>query len=109
MSRPLLPPSGLVGEQTRSGEYEQMGGEMCRHLDEHGPFARGDTLFAAGHHTENRWVWFNFLTVTLDDIMRECAIPEDRREQRRLRYRRYANDFLRSHTGPEQTLPLLQD
>ena len=109
MSKPLSPPSDLLDEQTRRAEYEQMGREMSSHLDEHGPFVRGDTLFAVGHHTENRWVWFDFLTVTLDDIMRECAIPGEQREERRLRYRRYANDFLRHHTGPEKTLPLLRD
>lgn len=94
-------------EQAWLEEPERIEAEMVAEIDEHGPFAPGDTLFATGHHTEDRFVWFNILTATLDDIMRECAIPEEQREHRRLRYRSLAKDFLRHHDGPERTLPLL--
>lgn len=84
-----------------------MGDDMAALIAKNGPFARGDTLFAAGHHTEDRLVWFDFLTVTLDDIMRGCAVPEDLREQQRETYRKFAEYFLSHHDGPETTLPLL--
>ena len=108
MSRPLLSTSDVDSDdQAWLEETERIEAEMVAEIDEHGPFAPGDTQFATGHYTEDRWVWFDFLTATLDDIMRECAIPEQLREQRRLRYRSFAEDFLRHHDGPDNTLPLL--
>lgn len=83
--------------------------EYSDDIAKNGPFAPGDTLFATGHYTENRTVWFDILTVTLDDIMRECAFPEEQREQQRSRYRFFAEYFLRHHTGPEETVPLLEE
>lgn len=90
-------------------ETERIESEMVAEIDEHGPFAPGDTLFATGHYKKDRLVWFDFLTAALDDIMRECAIPEGQREQRRLRYRSFTEDFLRHCDGAEKTLPLLDD
>ena len=90
-------------------ESERIESEMVAEIQEHGSFAPGETRFATGHYTEDRLVWFDILTVTLDDIMRECAVPEDQREQRRLRYHCYAKEFLQHHDGPEKTLPLLEE
>lgn len=78
-----------------------MGEDMAALIAKHGPFARGDTMFGTGHHTDNRLVWFDFLTVTLEDIMRECGIPEDRREQRREEYSEFAEYSLKYYEGPE--------
>ena len=83
--------------------------EAARYITENGPFAPGDTMFAIGHYSEDRLVWFDILSVTLDDIMRECAFPEDQRPKRRLLGRSFAKHFLRSHKAPEGTLPLLQE
>lgn len=83
--------------------------EYSDHIAENGAFAPGDTLFAVGHHTEDRDVWFDILTVTTDDIMRECGLPDERREQQRLLNRAYAKHFLRFYDGPEKTVPLLED
>ena len=83
--------------------------EYSDYITENGALDRGDTLFATGHCTEDRDVWFDILTVTLDDIMRECAVPEEQREQRRLRYSVFAEHFLRYYDGPEQTVPLLEE
>lgn len=90
-------------------ESERIEAEMVAEIEEHGPFTSGETKFATGHYTEDRLVWFDILTVTLDDIMRECAVPEEQREQRRSRYRSYAEEFLQHHDGPETTLPLLEE
>ncbi len=84
-------------------------GEYSDRITDSGPFASGDTLFAVGHHTEDRDAWFDILTVTTDDIMRECGIPEEEREEQRSLNRSYARLFLRFHNGPERTVPLLED
>lgn len=110
MTRPMLKPSDIDPDgRAWIEETERIEAEMVAEIDEHGPFVSGETKFATGHFTEDRLVWFDILTVTLDDIMRECAVPEEQREQRRLRYRRYAKEFLQHHDGPEQTLPLLEE
>ena len=83
--------------------------EYSDYITENGAFTPGDTLFAIGHYTEDRFVWFDILTVTLDDIMRECAAPEDQREQQRSRSRFFAEHFLQYYDGPERTVPLLED
>ena len=83
--------------------------EATLHIAENGPFAPGDTMFAIGHYSEDRLVWFDILSATLDDIMRECAFPEDQRAKRRLLSRSFAEYFLRFQDAPEGTLPLLQD
>lgn len=83
--------------------------DFSDHVVANGPFAPGDTLFAIGHFTEDRDVWFDILTANLDDVMRECAFPEDRREQQRERCRFFAGRFLRYHDGPEKTVPLLEE
>ena len=68
-------------DTARRGRIKAISAEFCADIDANGPFAPGDTLFAVGHYTEDRLVWFDFLTSTLDDIMRECGLPEERREQ----------------------------
>lgn len=98
----------LAGEL--SEEHVRQGlEEYSDHIVKNGSFSSGDTLFATGHYTEDRDVWFDILTVTLDDIMRDCGVPEEWREQRRLRYRRYAEYFLLHYDGPERTVPLLEE
>ncbi len=62
-----------------------------------------------GHYTEGKDVWFEMLTVTNDDIMRECGLPEEHWEQQRLLNRSYARLLLRFYDGPEKTVPLLED
>ncbi len=109
MSNPVLDtspadPSGMTDEELDRGL-----GDYSDYITENGAFAQGDTLFATGHCIEDRDVWFDILTVTLDDIMRECAVPEEQREQRQLRYRVFAEHFLRHYDGPEKTVPLLDD
>ena len=101
-------PADLI-EDMSDEELDGGLGKYSDHITESGAFARGDTWFATGHCTEDRDVWFDILTVTLDDIMRECAVPEEQREQRRLRYRVFAEHFLQHYDGPEQTVPLLED
>ncbi len=86
-----------------------MGREMADLIDRHGPFAPGETRFATGHYAEDRLVWFDLLTVTLDDIMRECGIPEEHRQQQREEYRRFAECFLEHYDGPGKPLPLLNE
>ncbi len=83
--------------------------EASRYITENGPFAPGDTMFAIGHYSEDRLVWFDIRSTTLDDIMRECAFPEDERPKRRRLGRSYAEYFLRYHDMPEGTLPLLKE
>lgn len=83
-------------------ESDRIESKMVAEIEKHGSFAPGETMFATGHYTEDRLVWFDILTVTLDDIMRECAVPEGQREQRRLRYRSYAKEFLQHYDGPER-------
>ena len=90
-------------------ELRKAMGDYSDHITENGPFAPGDTLFAVGHYTEDRDVWFDILTVTTDDIMRECGVPDDEREQQRSLNRSYAKHFLRFYDGPEETVPLLED
>lgn len=110
MGRPMLKPSDIDQDgRAWTEEVEQIEAEMVAEIEEHGSFASGETRFGTGHYTEDRLVWFDILTVTLDDIMRECAVPEEQREQRRLRYRSYAKEFLQHHDGPEKTLPLLEE
>ena len=110
MTRPMLKPSDIDPDgRAWNEESERIEAEMVAEIEEHGPFASGETKFATGHYTEDRLVWFDILTVTLDDIMRECAVPEEQRDQRRLRYRSYAKEFLQHHNGPEKTLPLLEE
>ena len=82
--------------------------EYSDYITENGAFDRGDTLFATGHYTEDRDVWFDILTVTLDEILRECAVPEEQREERRLRYRVLAEHFLRHYDGRERSVPLVE-
>ncbi|MDE0231045.1 MAG: hypothetical protein OXN93_02040 [bacterium] len=96
-------------EQECLEEDARLDWEAARYITEKGPFAPGDTMFAIGHYSEDRLVWFDILSATLDDIMRECAFPEDQRARRRLLGRSFAEHFLRFHDVPEGTLPLLQD
>lgn len=84
-----------------------MGREMADLIDRHGPFAPGETRFATGHYAEDRLVWFDLLKVTLDDIMRECGIPEEQRDQQREEYRGFAKYFLEHYEGSTRNLPLL--
>lgn len=110
MSRPAARPSSMALSGDMSDEELDRGlEEYSDHITENGALDRGDTLFATGHCTEDRDVWIDILTVTLDDIMRECAVPEEQREQRRLRFRVFAERFLRYYDGPEQTVPLLEE
>ena len=96
-------------EQARFEEDARFDWEAARHITENGPFAPGDTMFAIGHYSEDRLVWFDVLSVTLDDIMRECSFPEHQRARRKLLGRSFAEYFLRFHDKPEGTLPLLQE
>ena len=110
MSSPALDTSPAdLGDDISEEELDRGLEEYSDSITENGAFAPGDTLFATGHCTEDRDVWFDILTVTLDDIMRECAVPEEQREKRRLRYRMFAEYFLQHYNGPEQTVPLLED
>ena len=95
----------LDGAQKQS--IEAMSAEICADIEVNGPFAPGDTLFAVGHYTEDRLVWFDLLTATLDDIMRDCGIPEDQRELQRRECHDLTRDFLRYHDGPKRNPPLL--
>ena len=97
------------GEHDWREESNQMGRDMASLIEKHGPFAQGDTRFATGHHAEERLVCFDLLTVTLDEIMRECGIPDEQREQQREEYRGFAEYFLEHYDGPEKTLPLLNE
>jgi len=83
--------------------------EYSDYITENGAFTPGDTLFLVGHYIEDRDVWFDILTVTSDDIMRECAIPEEQREKQRSLSRAFAEHFLQHYDGPERTVPLLED
>ena len=90
-------------------DLDRMHEDYLDNMAGNGPFAPGDTLFAVGHHTEDRLVWFDILTVTLDDIMSECGFPEEQREQHSSQHRFFAEYFLRHYEGPEKTVPLLED
>ena len=109
MSNPALDPFsvGLIDEITEEEIHKGLE-EYSDYIAEKGAFAQGDTLFTVGHYTEDKDVWFEILTVTTDDIMRECGIPEEQREQQRLLNRSYAKHFLRFYDGPESTVPLLE-
>lgn len=96
-------------EQACLEEDARLDWEAARYITENGPFAPGDTMFAIAHYSEDRLVWFDILSVTLDDIMRECAFPEDQRPKRRMLGRSFAKHFLRFHNAPEGTIPLLQE
>ena len=110
MTSPALDASTVdLSHDISEEEIERGMEEYSDYITENGAFTPGDTLFATGHCTEDRFVWFDILTVTLDDIMRECAVPEEKREQRRLRYRAFAEHFLEHYDGPERTVPLLED
>ena len=102
-----LPPD--LSSDTSEGATLDSAGNYSDHIADNGPFTSGDTLFAVGHYTEDRDVWFDILTVTTDDIMRECGIPESERDEQRSLNRCYAELFLRFHDGPERTIPLLED
>lgn len=85
-----------------------MGWEAAESIDENGPYDPYDTTFAVGHHLEEGWVWFDFLTATLDDIMRECAIPPEDREQVRRLNKLSAQRFQEFYQGPlNGPIPLL--
>lgn len=102
----LTSPAELDAAQERN--IEAMAAEICADIDANGPFAPGDPMFAVGHYTEDRLVWFDLLTATLDDVMRDCGFPEDQRELQRRECRYLARDVLRHHDGPERNLPLLE-
>ena len=111
MNRPVLATSDLSAEDQARIEDEdaRCDWEQSRDIVKNGPFAPGDTAFAMGHYSEDRLVEFDYLVVTLGDIMRECAIPDDQRGKQRLISRSAAEYFLRFYDGPERTLPLLQN
>lgn len=102
------PGTALVNLDTTHQRIEDVAADICAEIHTNGPFAPGNTLFAIGNYTEDRLVWFDFLTVTSDDIMLECGLPEEQRERQISECRQLAEDFLRYHDGPEQTLPLLE-
>lgn len=79
---------------------ERMGWEMADLIDEDGPYDPFDTSFAVGHYVEDRLVWFDFLTATVDDIMRECAIPPQEREHVKKRNKLSAQRFKEFYRGP---------
>ena len=99
----------LLREQEGREADERMGWEMTDHIDKHGPFDPYDTTFATGHWEEDRWVWFDFLTVTLEDIWRECAVPLEHRERLAELHKHSACDFVERYRGPlNGTIPLLE-
>ena len=105
MNRPVLATSDLSAEDQARIEDEdaRCDWEQSRDIVENGPFAPGDTTFAMGHYSEDRLVEFDYLVVTLGDIMRECAIPEDQREKQRLISRSATEYFVQFYDGPERT------
>ncbi|MCQ3803056.1 MAG: hypothetical protein OXC98_05550 [bacterium] len=87
---------------------ERMGWEMADLIDKDGPYDPHDTTFAVGHYLEDRVVWFDFLTATVDDIMRECAIPPEERENVKKRNKLFAQRFKEFYRGPlNGPVPLL--
>ena len=89
---------------------ERMGWEMADLIDQDGPYDPHDTTFAVGHYLEDRLVWFDFLTATVDDIMRECAIPPEKRENVKQYNRLSAQRFKKFYRGPlNGPLPLLSE
>ena len=110
MTNPALDTSTVdLSHDISEEEIDRGLAEYSAYITENGAFAPGDTMFAIGHYTEDRFVWFDILTVTSDDIMRECAAPEDQREKQRSLSRAFAKHFLQYYDGPEQTVPLLED
>ena len=87
---------------------EEMGWEMSDLIDRHGPYDPHDTTFAVGHYVEDRLVWFDFLTATVDDIMRECAFPPEEREHVKALHQFSAQRFKEFYRGPlNGPVPLL--
>jgi len=87
---------------------EEMGWEMADLIDREGPYDPYDTTFAVGHYAEDRLVWFDFLTATLDDIMRECAFPPEERDHVKARHQFSAQRFKEFYRGPlNGPVPLL--
>ena len=87
---------------------EQMGWDMADLIDKDGPFEPHDTTFTIGHCVENRLVWFDFLTTTVDDIMRDCAFPPEERENVKKRNELSAQRFKEFYRGPlNGPVPLL--
>ena len=110
MGGPAANLSGLdLHEAVSAEDTDRMLRDFSSHVVANGPFAPGDTLFAIGHYAEDRDVWFDVLTATLEDVMRECAFPKEQREHQRERCRFFAGRFLRYYYGPEQTIPLLEE
>lgn len=93
---------GRPAEQkvSRKARDERMGWEMADLIDKDGPYDPHDTTFAVGHYVEDRLVWFDFLTATVDDIMRECAIPPQEREHVKKRNKLSAQRFKEFYRGP---------
>ena len=113
MGYPVTKPPALEGMYFDGHAWFDEGSEaeyqLAESIAKNGPWASGNTMFATGHHTEDRLVWFDILTVTLDDIMRECAIPEDRRDQHKKEYRSFALCFLQHYEGSQRSVPLLKE
>lgn len=87
---------------------EKMGWDMTDLIDRDGPYDPHDTTFAVGHYVEDRLVWFDFLTATVDDIMRGCAIPPEEREHIKRRNQLSAQRFKEFYQGPlNGPVPLL--
>ncbi len=87
---------------------EEMGWEMSDLIDRHGPYDPHDTTFAVGHYIEDRLVWFDFLTATVDDIMREGAFPLEERERVKALHQFSALRFEEYYRGPlNGPVPLL--
>ncbi len=78
------------------------------HINQHGPYDPYDSSFFVGHSTEDRLIEFDTLTATIDDIMKQCDIPEEYREELTELHRECTKDFLRYYKGPiEGPIPLL--
>ena len=83
---------------------------MADLIDKDGPYDPHDTTFAVGHYFEDRVVWFDFLTATVDDIMREGAIPPEERENVKKRNKLSAQRFKEFYRGPlNGSVPLLSE
>lgn len=82
----------------------------AEHIDKHGPYDPNDSSFFVGHNREDRLVEFDALTSTIDDIMEQCEIPEEFREELTSFHRKCTEDFLRYYKGPVKgPIPLLDE
>ncbi len=79
-------------------------------LEKFGPYDVDDPTFWVHHRQEDRWVKFNYLTSTLDDIITQCGYPESERERLAYSHRRGTEEYLKYYRGRiEGRVPLLSE